>query len=282
MRIVLLGLGFAGRALVARHQATHEFIISSPGGSTVPGAAAVSWAERHDAIDGADAVVLLGWPTIPAESARHPSTELGGLQTVLQLLDVLYRRQSSPHLVFVSSAGAVGRDGSFSSYYGAAKLFGEHALSLYARDTGAPVTVVRPTNFYGPGQSKRPGFGLINTAFECLEQGKPISVYGDGELKRDFFYVDDCADLMHRAISSPDGFRVVELGSGQPQSINEVLESIELVTQMNLERKFLPSRKIDGGDQCADLSWMHEPVVMTSLIEGLQRTWAARQSDDTR
>jgi UDP-glucose 4-epimerase len=77
------------------------------------------------------------------------------------------------------------------------------------------VTVLRPSNLYGPGQSMRDGFGLIRTMLEHARQGTAMQIWGDGESVRDFLYIDDLVEACYQVLEQRSrGWEVFNVGAG--------------------------------------------------------------------
>jgi UDP-glucose 4-epimerase len=81
--------------------------------------------------------------------------------------------------------------------YAASKLAGEHLSLAYHRQYGLPVTVVRPFNIYGPGQT---GEGAIQVFIKKALAGEPIHITGDGSQVRAWCYVTDFVEGLRRCI----------------------------------------------------------------------------------
>jgi nucleoside-diphosphate-sugar epimerase len=78
--------------------------------------------------------------------------------------------------------------------YAIAKLAGEHLVKAYFRETGMPITIVRPFNIFGP---KRTGEHALLRFILCALTGKPLLVHGDGSQIRSWCYIEDfCSALL--------------------------------------------------------------------------------------
>lgn len=78
--------------------------------------------------------------------------------------------------------------------YAIAKLAGEHLVKAYFRETGMPITIVRPFNIFGPGRTGE--HALLRFILNALS-GKPLQVHGDGSQIRSWCYIDDfCSALL--------------------------------------------------------------------------------------
>ena len=230
-------------------------------------------------------VVHLASGTTPATSARHPQLENGNLALTLHLLELL---QTLPpiHLVFFSSGGTVygnsatlpiGEDSPFAplSHHGAGKA-AQEVLCQTLATRGHAVTVLRPSNAYGPGQNLRQGFGLIRTMLQHAEAGTALEIWGDGESVRDYIYIDDVVEATVRLIGLPQDSGTYNLGSGVGYSINQVKSLVEKVCGCALPTLYREARNMDVRSVVLDnkrlsvrLDW-HATV---ALADGLAQTW---------
>jgi len=114
------------------------------------------------------------------------------------------------------------------SVYGATKLAQEHVLQAWTQATGVQLSVLRLQNVYGPGQSLTNSYTGIVVLFSRLAKaGGSIPLYEDGQMTRDFVFIDDVADAITRAVVlPPTTMRVCDVGSGQSSTIQQLAESI--------------------------------------------------------
>ena len=113
------------------------------------------------------------------------------------------------------------------------------------RAAGHAVTILRPANAYGPGQTMRGGFGLIRTMLEHARAGTAMEIWGDGENVRDFIYIGDVVEACIRFVALPQDSGTYNLGSGRGYSINRVRRVVEQVTGIELKVFHHPARGID-------------------------------------
>jgi dTDP-L-rhamnose 4-epimerase len=114
------------------------------------------------------------------------------------------------------------------SIYASTKLMQEYIFTQCAAGTDVEIAILRLQNVYGPGQSLRnPYTGVISIFCQKVEQGEGLNVFEDGEIIRDFVYVDDvvaafrtCATL-GSAPASP-----INIGTGSPVSICSMAKSV--------------------------------------------------------
>lgn len=230
-------------------------------------------------------VVHLASSTTPGSSANKPSDELDNLRPTLNLLDRLIN-QKGIHLIFVSSGGTVygnppcapvNEDAPFAprSYHGAGKMALEGFLQAF-RAAGNAVTILRPSNVYGPGQGLRRGFGFVRTVLEHSRKGTTLEIWGDGESVRDFMYVEDVADAIAMAISNPTDNGTYNIGSGQGHTLNEVLALAKRITGVEINTLHKPAREGDVRGVVLDVSLARSALGWQpdiNLEEGIRRTW---------
>lgn len=273
--LLLGGAGFIGRALAER--------LKSDG-------VAVHVIGRNDgdllerALNECGTVIHLASATTPGSSARHPDLELGNLALTLRLLEQL-ESQPETHLIYLSSGGTVygnpdrlpvTEDAPLAplSNYGAGKAAQEVFCQAF-RSRGHAITIVRPSNAYGPGQALRQGFGLIRTLLEHACCDTPIQIWGDGESVRDFIFIDDIVEATTRLIRLPQDSGTYNLGSGTGHSINQVLDVVRAICGKELKTIYRPTRSVDVRNVVLDstrlrtrLSWAPQ----IGLEDGLGRT----------
>jgi len=230
-------------------------------------------------------VLHLASATTPGSSARHPELEAANLNLTLHLLELL-QTQPPTHVIFFSSGGTVygnhatnpvAEDSALVplSHHGAGKAAQEILCNTLITQ-GHAVTVLRPSNAYGPGQNLRQGFGLIRTMLQHAQAGTTLEIWGDGETVRDYVYINDVVQATVRLIGLPDDCGIYNLGSGVGYSINQVKEMVEATCGTLLNTVYRPSRGMDVRSVVLDttrlrlrLGW--EPEV--GLAQGVAETW---------
>jgi UDP-glucuronate 4-epimerase len=118
------------------------------------------------------------------------------------------------------------------SPYAATKLAGEFFCHTYAHLYGIATVCLRFFTVYGPRQ--RPDLAIRKFA-TLMEAGKPIPVFGDGSMGRDYTFVDDTVAGVLAALDyqfPPDAtpFDIFNLGNSHPVSLNQLIETLERVT----------------------------------------------------
>jgi len=170
------------------------------------------------------------------------------------------------------------------SPYAASKKGAEVMAYTYHYLYGFDVTVVRYFTVYGP--AGRPDMCIFRF-IKWIDEGTPITVYGDGTQSRDFTYVDDIAEGTIRAYETKTGYEIINLGGNHPHQLKEVIRLIEEYLGKKAEIVYKPFHKADLKATWADitkakeiLGW--EPKV--PLGEGLRRTveWHKENRDFLR
>jgi UDP-glucose 4-epimerase len=136
------------------------------------------------------------------------------------------------------------------------------------------------TNTYGPrAQMKHSQYGVANWFVRLALDGETIKLFGDGRIRRDFLYVDDCVDalLMCAACDDARG-QIFNVGIDQPADFLELVETLIEVAGSGrwAFAPFTPERKAqEPGDFYSDISKIRRLVgwsPQTALREGLQAT----------
>jgi len=274
--LLLGGKGFIGSALASRlqHEKIPVHLVGRQDGDRLA-----------DVLPLCNTVVHLASATTPGSSARDPRLELGNLDLTLRLLKLI-QMQPPTHLVFISSGGAIyGNPDQLPvtetckiaplSHYGAGKA-AQEVFCQSLRAQGHAVTILRPSNAYGPGQTLRHGFGLIRTMLEHARVGKPLEIWGDGENVRDYIYIDDVVDACMQLVALPGDSSTYNLGSSVGHSINQVKTLVDEVCGCRLETVYRPARGTDVREVVLDGSRLQDQLgwlASVGLAGGVKRTW---------
>ena len=159
-------------------------------------------------------------------------------------------------------------------------LAAERMAKVYNDVHGIPTTLLRLTNIYGPrAQMQHSRFGVANWFVRLAIDGDTIQVFGDGQIKRDFVYIDDCvAAVLLAAISADTVGVTLNVGDDRPSCFLELAKTvIEVAASGRWEfAPFTPERAAqEPGDFFSDITRIRrmvgwEPSV--PLAEGLRRT----------
>lgn len=191
---------------------------------------------------GATAVVHLAAVASVQASVDDPvSTHQSNFVGTLNVCEAM-RKAGVKRVVFASSAAVYGNNGEGASIdeettkapltpYASDKLAGEHYFDFYRRQHGLEPVIFRFFNIFGPRQDpSSPYSGVISIFSERVQQGVPISVFGDGEQTRDFMYVEDLVDVLVQAIEAPEApLGAINVGWNRTTTLTQVLEALEEV-----------------------------------------------------
>jgi nucleoside-diphosphate-sugar epimerase len=188
-------------------------------------------------------------------------------------------KQSDPNVTALREADAypaLPEDG-----YGWEKLFSERMARHFREDFGLETRIARYHNVYGPlgtwegGREKAPAAICRKTVEAVLSGEHRIEIWGDGEQTRSFMYIDDCIDGTLRILAS-DEQEPVNLGSSELVSINGLVDIVEQIAGIRLERFYAPDaprgvagRNSDNTRIQESLGW--EPSI--GLRDGLEKTY---------
>ncbi len=296
--LVIGGNGFIGSSLVVRLRgqgvAVRVLDPAAPRAGvdwTGVGFVAGTLAEPDrlgEALDDVQVVYHLASTTVPGTSNLDPVADVeGNLVGTLRLLQAMQAR-GVRRIVFFSSGGTVyGNPKVFPvpeshplcpiSSYGVVKASIEAYLAMYDQLGLIDPLVLRPSNPYGPRQSTSGVQGAIGAFLRCAREGRPVTVWGDGETVRDYLHVEDLVAL---AVTAGQGGAkgVFNVGSGEGHTLLDLCRIIGDVTGRELEVRHEPGRSFDVRRVVLDISaasakfgW--SPRV--SLPEGIADTWNA-------
>lgn len=115
-----------------------------------------------------------------------------------------------------------------SSVYGSTKLAQELVMRNWALSFGLPLSVFRLQNVYGPGQSPHnPYTGIVTLFHRLAARGQSLEIYEDGEIGRDFVYIDDVVRALLAGIDTPPvSVRLLDVGTGVATTIAEAARII--------------------------------------------------------
>lgn len=300
--LILGGCGFIGRhvALALARQG-HEVVIADrlEPGFLFPADVAprISWQRLEFASADWDALVAeaavvhhYAWTSIPASANNNPFGDLtANVGGTLALLEAL-RRRGCGRIVFPSSGGTVyGRlkqvpvpeDHPLApiTAYGAGKAAAEIYLGLFRGLHGVDCRIARISNPYGAGQDVARGQGAVTTFLHCALHNRPIVIWGNGEVVRDYVHITDVASAMVALASEPlpDDVHVFNIGSGVGASLNEVITEIEKCLNRRLdvrrerERKFdVPVSVLDVSRAWKVLGWSPRLSLREGILQTLQ------------
>ncbi len=120
------------------------------------------------------------------------------------------------------------------SVYDEAKRFGETLTAYYGREREVDVRIARIFNTYGPGMMKEDMRMIVIFITQALE-GKPITIFGDGNQTRSLCYVDDMVEGLMRLMFEQAKGEIVNLGSSSEHTIMHYANLVKKITGSNSE-----------------------------------------------
>jgi UDP-glucuronate 4-epimerase len=192
----------------------------------------------------------------------------------INMIEVARHRQSA-HLVYASSSSVYGGNDTLPfrvedrvdhplSLYAATKKADELMSETYAHLYRLPQTGLRFFTVYGPWGRPDMAMWLFTKA---IFDGKPINVFGEGNMRRDFTYIDDIVTGIVAALDNPppdDGaekaggskgpHRLYNIGNNRSEELTRMIELIEQACGRPAERNLLPMQAGDVRDTFADIS----------------------------
>jgi UDP-glucuronate 4-epimerase len=199
------------------------------------------------------------------------------------------RHAKVEHLVYASSSSVYGarvevpfretdRADEPASLYAATKRANELMAHSYAYAFGFPCTGLRFFTVYGPWG--RPDMAYFDFA-QKIRRGEPITVFGDGELRRDFTYVDDVVEGVRRVaiarcagLDGPVPHAVFNIGHHHPVPVMELVRLLERTLGRAALIRHVPAQRSEVPATCADVTRLRDWTGFapaTPLEEGLER-----------
>src|SRR5262245_1205398 len=221
---------------------------------------------------------------------------------VVGFLNVLEgcRRNGCRHLVYASSSSVYGANTKVPfrtsdnadhpvSLYGATKKANEAMAHAYAHIYGLPVTGLRFFTVYGPWGRPDMAPWLFTAA---ISEGRPIRLFNQGRMRRDFTYIDDIVEAVVRLIGRPAAanphwsgdapdpasssapWRLYNIGNNRPVELAEFVRVLEAVIGRPAVRELAPMQPGDVVETFADVDELQHAVDFrpnTPLEDGLRR-----------
>jgi UDP-glucose 4-epimerase len=126
--------------------------------------------------------------------------------------------------------------------YGRTKLLLEHLLL----ESGIPGTILRLGNVYGKSALPKKGQGVITHWLANLQNGEPITIYGSGDLHRDYIYIEDVCEAIYKCQEIASDGEVFNVGTGIGTTLKQLLNLVEVEMQIEATIVFAPERPEDN------------------------------------
>ena len=183
------------------------------------------------------------------------------------------RHHTIKHLLYASSSSVYGENKKvpFSttdtvdhpiSLYAATKKSNELMAHTYSHLYNIPTTGLRFFTVYGPWG--RPDMAMYLFA-DAISKDRPIKVFNNGNMSRDFTYIDDIVNGIEILLANPPdkkskkpAYRISNIGNGSPQSLGDFIKAIETSLGIEAKKEFLPMQAGDVPQTWADVSEIEE------------------------
>ena len=157
------------------------------------------------------------------------------------------------------------------SPYAATKKAGELLCHTYHHLYGMDIACLRYFTVYGPRQ--RPEMAIHHFT-RSIHEGRKISLFGDGNSRRDYTYIDDAVDGTVATLFRQHGFQIYNIGESQTISLGELIRAIEEQVGKKAILEYLPEQPGDVRQTFADIRKAKEQLgynPQTKIREGLAR-----------
>jgi UDP-glucose 4-epimerase len=243
---------------------------------------------RRTLVDqGIDIVYHLAWTTIHETALKNPAADIEqnlvpSVNLLEACLDVGIKR-----FVYLSSGGTIyGIPDTLPiredhptrpiNAYGVTKLAVEKYVQMYSYLYDMKYIILRPSVPYGPHQNPHRRQGAVPVFLYHALHNMPVTIWGDGEVQRDYFYVGDLIKGLVAGLDlAAEVNAVINLGGSQMVSLNQLLAAVEQALKVKIQVQYEAARKFDVPhlqlDTHAAYELLHwQPEV--SLSDGIART----------
>jgi len=240
-----------------------------------------------EALKGQDYVFHFISTTNPATAEDNPQFDVKtNIASSIGLFEECLR-QDIQKVFFASTGGAIYGDQEKEIFneqdqtlpfspYAIGKLTIENYLRYFNKKFDLDYVILRISNPYGTRQQANRKQGVIPIFLRQVQEGKSITVYGDGMMVRDYIYVSDLVDMVVAVTEQEAKERIYNIGSGTGYSVNDIITCIEKVTgrgivinQEPIPKTFVQHVTLDTVRYSDEFKI--KPNI--SLEEGIRLTW---------
>lgn len=214
------------------------------------------------------------------------------ISPLIKFFELLKERAFKMKIIYLSSGGSI-YGNSYSkipftekdyknpiSSYGLIKLISEKYLRYLVNNSNIDCTILRPSNVYGKFQNLNKPQGIVGFAFKSLILEERMVLFNNGNIVRDFLFVDDLSFAIHLCLevhTINNSVNTYNVGSGSGISMTDLVKKISLITGQEMKILNKPSRSYDCNFNVLntekikkDINWY--PKV--KLNEGLDLVWS--------
>lgn len=208
---------------------------------------------------------------------KYVHSNLTGFVQILEMI----KKYPEIKLVFASSSSVYGLNQKIpfseedkivqpANFYAATKIAGEAMAHSYHHLYGISVVGLRYFTVYGPWGRPDMAYFLFTDA---IMRGRPITVYHEGKMERDFTYIDDIIAGTAAALDLDAGFEIFNLGNNQPAPILDLITIIEKKVGRKALKEFKPMQVGEVLTTFADIAKSGKALNFqpkTSLEQGME------------
>ena len=232
--------------------------------------------------------------SVPVNSNQNIAIEINNNLTATIILLDLMRKYKVNKIIYLSSGGSVYGDDIQNGYqesmtllpnnaYGITKLTIEKFIHLYNKLYGINYLILRLSNLYGE-YHKNEVNGLINIAVRKALKKQIITIWGNGEVRKDYLYIKDFVIIFWKLYNLKNINYIVNVGSGCANSVIEIINIIKsLVPELNYE--YTEEKNFDTKNLSFDTSFLKSliPIFHTPISEGIKATllWELNSLENT-
>ena len=243
---------------------------------------------RQTLVDqGIEVVYHLAWSTIHETALKNPAADIEhNLIPSVNLLEACLDA-GVKQFVYLSSGGTVyGIPDALPiredhptrpiSAYGISKLTVEKYVQMYSYLHGMNYIIFRPSVPYGPYQNPHRRQGAVSVFIYHALRGEPVTIWGDGEAQRDYFYVGDLTRALLVALDSHVAVNaLINLGGTDAYTLNQLVATIEQTLKVKIQVRYESIRNFDVPRLQLDIRTASEMLhwrPQVSLPDGIVRT----------
>jgi len=181
-----------------------------------------------------------------------------------------YAADNDIKVIFISSGGTVYKNSNHPhkenealeaiSYYGQSKIILEDNLRYLMKEKNLKYVILRPSNVYGNFFNLNSSQGLIPNVINNILNKNPITIWGNGSVKRDYLFVDDLSNAILSFVQSDHANGEFNVASSFVHSVSDVVKIIEKKLNISTNLIFEGKREVDVSCNILDVSKIKEVI----------------------